>query len=269
MISELKIATGNRSGITYLQECYYTRPFKIADVGVNKADPALYLMLMTASPGMLDGDHYRISITVNEDTRMQLQTQAYQRLYNMQTGAAQQMQVRLCKGSTFSYVPHPLVPHTGASFEGHTRIDVEEDCRLVWGEIITCGRKLCGEAFRFKRLHSVTELFFRGRLLLKDNLLLEPARIPVAAPGQLEGFSHQATLICCDTGRGTAALAALAERLLEELAPEPELAYGISQAAGPALVLRILGQGGEQLLGCLRKLEKVLWQTQKEIVYDH
>jgi urease accessory protein len=266
MISELKITTGDRSGVSYLKECYVTRPFKIANTGVNRADPALYLMLMTASPGMLDGDHYRMHVTVSKHTRLQLQTQAYQRLYCMQRGAVQEMQVKQERGSVFSYVPHPLAPHAGADFEGRTRIELEEDCRLIWGEIITCGRKLSGEAFRFKRLHTVTELYYQGKLLLKDNLLLEPEHIPVEAFGQLEGFSHQATLIYCDTHQQSAVTA---ESLLALLEAEDGLAYGVSQAAGPALVLRMLGQGGEQLLNCLRKLENFLWHTKKETIYDY
>ncbi|GAA0563321.1 urease accessory protein UreD [Chitinophaga japonensis] len=256
MISELKITTGLRGSRTFLQEGYYTRPFKLADIGAYRADSTLCLMLMTASPGMLDGDDYRMHITVSDHTRLQLQTQAYQRLYTMQAGARQQMEVQVGQGAAFSYVPHPVVPHADAVFEGHNRIYLQENSRLVWGEIITCGRKLCGEAFRFRLFHNVTELYYRGRLVLKDNLLLEPARINVAAHGQLEGYTHQATLVYADTQVGAAPMA---DRLLELLAREPDIAYGVSQSAGPAIVLRILGHGAEQLFSCLRNMETILF----------
>jgi urease accessory protein len=261
MISELKIVTGHRSGATYLQEGYYTRPFKLADIGAYRTDKTLCLMLMSASPGMLDGDDYRIDITVSAGTRLQLQTQAYQRLYSMQQGACQQIKVQVQQGAAFSYVPHPVVPHANAAFEGHNRIYLEEDSRLVWGEILTCGRKLCGEAFQFRLFHNITELFFRGKLILKDNLLLQPERINVYATGQMEGFTHQATLIYADT---RADATPVADRLLELLAPETGLAYGISQTAGPAIVLRILGHGAEQLFNCLRRMEAVLWEEEWE-----
>lgn len=259
MISELRIVTGYRNGITFLQEGYYTRPFKLADIGAYRADKALCLMLMTASPGMLDGDDYRIMVTVSKDTRLQLQTQAYQRLYSMQQGAEQHMNVQLQEGAAFSYVPHPIVPHKDASFEGYNRIELAEDCRLVWGEILTCGRKLNGEAFQFKQFHNVTELFYRGKLVLKDNLLIQPARINVIAPGQMEGYTHQATLIYADTRPGAAPVA---DHLLEILSPEKDIAYGVSQTAGPALVLRVLGHGAEQLFNCLRKIENLLWKEE-------
>ncbi|KAA2238588.1 urease accessory protein UreD [Chitinophaga agrisoli] len=257
MISELKIVTGLRAGATWLKESYWTRPFKLADIGAYRTDKALCLMLMSASPGMLDGDDYRIHITVSAGSRLQLQTQAYQRLYHMEHGACQHMQVEVHQGASFSYIPHPVVPHAGASFEGHNRIFLEAGSRLIWGEIVTCGRKLCGEVFQFRLFHNITELYYQGKLIVKDNLLLQPERIKLAGPGQLEGFTHQATLIYADT---RADAPPMADVLLDLLAGEEEIAYGVSQAAGPAIVLRILGNGAEQLFGCMRRMEKVLWQ---------
>lgn len=257
MISELRIVTGRRGNATYLREGYHTKPFKLADIGAYRADKALCLMLMTASPGMLNGDDYRMDINVSAGTRLQLQTQAYQRLYSMQTGARQQMTVRVGQGAVFSYVPHPVVPHTDAVFEGHNRIFLEDDSRLIWGEILTCGRKLNGEVFRFRLFHNLTELFVRGKLVVKDNLLLEPGRLNVQATGQMEGFTHQATLIYADTRPGAEPVTDL---LLHILAGEPDMACGVTQTAGPAIVLRMLAHGAEQLFGCLRKMENVLWQ---------
>lgn len=257
MISELKIGTGLRNDTTYLKDSYYTKPFKLADIGAYRADKALCLMLMTASPGMLNGDDYRMSVNVNAGTRLQLQTQAYQRLYSMQTGARQQMTVEVGEDALFSYVPHPIVPHTDAVFEGHNRINLSAGSRLIWGEILTCGRKLNGEVFRFRLFHNLTELRYKGKLILKDNLIIQPSRLDVYQPGQMEGFTHQATLIYADTRQDAPPVA---DQLLEQLADEPDITYGVTQTAGPAIVLRILGHGAEQLFNCMRRMETILWE---------
>jgi urease accessory protein len=256
MISELKIGTGVRKGITYLKESYYTKPFKLADIGAYRADKALCLMLMTASPGMLDGDDYRITINVSTGARLQLQTQAYQRLYSMRTGARQQMDVEVGEEALFSYIPHPMVPHTDAAFKGHNRIHLSEGSRLIWGEILTCGRKLNGEVFKFRLFHNLTEVRYKGKLILKDNVMIQPARLNVNEPGQMEGFTHQATLIYADTRPDAPPVA---DRLLELLAHEEDIAFGVTQSAGPAIVLRILGHGAEQLFNCMRSMETILW----------
>ncbi len=267
MISELQIVTGLRGGTTWLKESYWTRPFKLADIGAYRTDKTLCLMLMSASPGMLDGDDYRMHITVSAGSRLQLQTQAYQRLYHMEHGACQHMQVKVEQDASFSYIPHPVVPHAGASFEGHNRIFLEAGSRLIWGEIITCGRKLCGEVFQFRLFHNVTELYYEGRLIVKDNLLLQPSRINLAGPGQLEGFTHQATLIYADT---RADAPPMADALLELLAGEEDVTYGVSQTAGPAVVLRMLGNGAEQLFNCLRRMDALLREERvvKEVMVE-
>ena len=265
MISELKIVTGYRNGASWLRESYYTRPFKLADIGIYRADKSLCLMLMSASPGMLDGDDYRMHITISAHTRLQLQTQAYQRLYSMEHGASLHMQVDVEENALFSYIPHPVVPHAGASFEGHNKITLRENSRLIWGEILTCGRKLCGEAFQFRLFHNLTEIYYRGKLVLKDNLYIQPERINVFALGQMEGFTHQATLIYADTRPEAASMA---DDLLALLSEEEDIAYGISQSAAPAIVLRILGNGAEQLFACLRKMESLLWQGAPMLI-DH
>ena len=256
MISELKIGTGVRNGSPYLKESYYTNPFKLADVGAYRADKALCLMLMTASPGMLNGDDYRMTINVSTGARLQLQTQAYQRLYSMQTGARQQMTVEVGEEALFSYVPHPIVPHTDAVLEGHNRINLSAGSRLIWGEILTCGRKLNGEVFRFRLFHNLTELRYQGKLILKDNLVIQPSRLNINEPGQMEGFTHQATLIYADTRQDAPPVA---ESLLELLADEPDIVYGVTQSAGPAIVLRMLGHGAEQLFNCVRRMDAILW----------
>ncbi|UYQ91948.1 urease accessory protein UreD [Chitinophaga horti] len=260
MINELKIATGLRNGKTYLKESFYTRPFKLADVGLDRHDPALYLTLMSSSPGILDGDVYDIQVQLAAHTRLQLQTQSYQRIFQMEQEARQTMQVMLEDGAMLSYIPHPLVPHKNAVFKAHNKITVGAGSRLLWGEIVTCGRKLSGEVFQFKLLRNLTEIYQNGRLLLKDNQVMAPALIPPEVMGQLEGHTHQATFIYVDTTPG----ANLFEENIRALIPG-DIVCGVTRAAGPAVVARMLAQGGEQLYDCLQRIATAIWTN--EIVH--
>jgi urease accessory protein len=222
-------------------------------------------MVMSSSPGILDGDHYEIDITTESKSRLQLQSQSYQRLFNMQHGAQQQQRIRLHADSTFSYVQHPVVPHERAIFKGRTIIQMEDNCELTFGEIITCGRKHSGEVFRFQHFQNVTEIYHKERLLLKDNILMQPQLLPMQAIGQMEGYTHQATLLYVNTHPGAATdLTAEWYALLEE---EKGIVTGVSAAGPNSTVLRILGNGGEQLFNCLRKIQQHLWvKTEKEVL---
>jgi len=257
MISELKILTGKRATGTYLKECYCTRPFKVANVREEQSDPVLRLMMMSSSPGMLDKDHYRMDITVTAGTALHLQTQAYQRLFHMATGAKQEMTVQLQPGSTFTFLPHPLVPHEKATYTGYTNIHLSADCRLIWGEIITCGRKLNGEVFLFTKLHSITHVYAAGQLLLRDNLLMQPGFTDFQAMGWMEGYTHQATFLFFDTHEKMV-LNETADRLHRYLEEQPGILAGVTHTRGNGIMVRILGHSGEQLYECQQQLARLL-----------
>lgn len=257
MISKLMIVAGFKDGRSYLKDAYFSRPFRIANVGQYKTDKDLYLMIMSASPGLLDNDHYDISIKVEGCTRLQLQSQAYQRLHNMQEGATQKILITLEQGSAFSYVPHPIVPHRDSKFKSHTVAHLQKNCQFLLSEIITCGRKHSGEVFRFTYLQNLLEVYDQRKLLLKDNLFLQPKRLPLNTIGQLDGFTHQGVLVYISTGVEAADL--YANEVAHLLEKEKDVCYGISGIAANGFVLRILGNGGEQLLNCFASIQEKLW----------
>jgi urease accessory protein len=250
MISELQITAGERNGITYLQRSYFTRPFKVADIS-GKGRAVLHLVMMTASPGILDGDSYEVVLEVVPGANVHLYTQSYQRIFNMQRGAKQQVLVKMGAGSSLCYLPHPSVPHEQSVFEGYNKIEIEKDCRLIWGEIITCGRKLSGEVFKCRLFQSITEVYRDERLLFKDVTVLQPEQIPADVTGQWEGYTHQAALLWHEEERDMMAMSDLINDLLSE---EKGITAGVSQTASGALLVRILGQGGEQLYSLFKKI---------------
>lgn len=57
-----------------------------------------------------------------------------------------------------------------------------------------------GEIFKFTYFQNMTEIYFRDKLILKDQIILEPQLIPVNTVTQLEQYTHQATLVYINTG---------------------------------------------------------------------
>ncbi len=257
MISKLTIVAGLKEEKSYLKDTFFTRPFRLANVGQYQTDHALYLMVMSSSPGLLDKDQYDIAVKVEAGARLQLQSQAYQRLYRMEEGATQKITIALEPGSAFSYVPHPVVPQQNAKFKSHTVVYLQQDCELVLSEIITCGRKHSGEVFQFTYFHNLTEIYLRQKLVLKDNLLLQPRQVPPATIGQWEGYTHQGTLIYMNTGKEPAR--AYLTEIQYMLEAEKDISFGVSETAANGLVLRILGNGGEQLFTCFKRVQERFW----------
>jgi urease accessory protein len=246
---ELHIKTGFKNNKTHLETGYCTQPFKIANITENKAKGDLQLMLMSASPGILDGDNYHLKIELVEHSFLQLQTQSYQRLFSMKQGAKQNFEAHLAQNSTFIYLPHPLVPHESSDFFTKNDLYLSDKSTLIWGEILTCGRKLNGEIFKFSKLHSLTNIYLNNRLIIKENLFFEPDKINLNAIGQLENHSHQASLIYLNDN---ADLKALNKKINDFLTQQKDIVFGISELQINGLIVRILGQKAEQLYDCLK-----------------
>lgn len=271
-MANLYIKTGFKEGKSYLMDSYVSVPFRITNIGQIKEDDCLYMMLGSSSPGLLDTDNHEIDINVEENSRFQLQTQSYQRLYNMKKGSSQITKVKLAPNSAFCYVPHPIVPQENSIFRNHTIIHLGKNCELILSEIITCGRKnsefispdreIFGEIFKFTYFQNVTEIYFNDLLILKDKIILEPQVVPVDTVIQLEGYTHQATFIYLNTGNNSVEYELIAE-ILKIMEYEKNISFGVSEMAANGFVLRVLGNGGEQLFNCFQQIQNFLWERKE------
>ncbi|WP_338875774.1 urease accessory protein UreD [Spirosoma sp. SC4-14] len=257
MKAKLHIQTAHREDRTVLKKAFFTPPFKVANVTEDKRSNLLKLMLMSSSPGILEGDVYQIQVDVAENCALELQTQSYQRLFSMKLGASQQTQIRLAANSAFCYLPHPTVPHEASRFSAINRIDMTDSSSLIWGEVLTCGRKLNGEVFHFSRYHNLTQVWLNQRLVVKENLLVEPDRMNVQAIGQMEGFTHQANLLYLHQ---QAPVSTLSNTLHDYLNQQSDVLFGVTAAPVNGLVIRLLGHRAEQLHTCLKTIANLLPQ---------
>ena len=257
MIAQLEIQATAINGITFLKKSYCNTPFKIANITEDKKDPTLRLMLMSSSPGVLDADMYKLKIELDQNCSLQLHTQSYQRLFTMKEQATQHADFHLANNAAFCFIPHPVVPHRQSSFTTRNNFYLSENCSLIFGEVLTCGRKLNGEVFSFSKYHSVTQVFMNGKLVMRENLLMQPDLNNVNSIGQLQGYTHQASLVYLDE---IAEIKSLVPRLYEMLSSQEEISVGISAAPVNGLVVRILGQKAEQLFDCLKLIAGTLFQ---------
>jgi len=196
---------------------------------------------------------------------LQLHTQAYQRLFNMKTGAGQKMNVQLADGASFCFLPHPCVPHEQSIFTSINSFYLDKNCRLVYGEILTCGRKLNGEIFLVNKYQSCNAIYLQNKLVVKENLLLQPSLINVNAIGQLEEYTHQASMIYLQEGID---IKTLQLQIISLLSAEINITAGVSITPVNGLIIRMLGNGAEQLYNCLQSINAIL-PTKPVTIIEH
>jgi urease accessory protein len=82
---------------------------------------------------------------------------------------------------------------------------------------------------------------------------MQPSLVNVNAIGQLEGFTHQATLIYLNEKSNTKQLIKI---ITEFLSKQNEIAFGTTAAPVNGFILRILGFKAEQLFNCIKTISQ-------------
>jgi urease accessory protein len=262
MDSYLKIIAGFKGGESYVKDLYVSLPFRVVSVGQRKSDKKLYQMVMSSSPGILDGDHYHLDVTLEKGAALQLQSQSYQRLFNMQDKALQELNVSMEDETSFAYVPHPIVPHEDSNFKSKANIHIGKNSQIIISEIITCGRKHSGEVFKLKRFQNVMEIYHNNKLVVKDNVLIQPDMIPVSSIGNQEQYTHQGTLIFYST-KANVDKNGLIELIIEATAQHhEEMEAGVSTMEDNGFVVRALGYGGEVMYNFFLHIQEILFSLE-------
>jgi urease accessory protein len=253
-MEKYSLKTGLREQ-TILKEAFFTTPFKLVEVRENKKNPLLEVMVMSSSPGMLNNDTYDIAIEVIADTYLNLQTQAYQRIYVSEGGTNQVMNIKVGENAYFSHAPHPVVPHGGAKYYAENIIHLTSSSTLLWGEILTCGRKFMegSEEFTFKKHHSLTKVYVDNELVFKDNLYVEPQKINIKDFGLYESYTHQGSLFFIASATD---ITERIEKIYTSLEKAEGLDFGISKIRDNAYLLRILAYGGEKIFKIFTEIRK-------------
>lgn len=271
MLSHLQLSTQlNQHGQTIFANCFYNPPLKILTLP-KMATPvwpqALSAIQMSSSPGLLAGDYIEIEIELAQQTQLYLFTQAFTRVQSMPVGteAQQHTQIFLHDYSRLCYLPHPLVLHRDAALTQSMHINLANNCQLILGEIIACGRVLNQECWDFNYLSSKVTIDFQQQPLLSDNIYWQPQQQPLDVLGQMEKYTHQACLYYVNTAANKTEMQQLLNHIYTALVPDwpqenNDYLWGITQAADCALCVRALGMSSESLQQILSSVVNYLFR---------
>ena len=258
MTAEVRLQVGVKNDLSYLEKCYFTQPLKIANITENRKSNPLRLMMTSSSPGILDKDHNVIQINMAPGSRVELTTQAYQRLFQMKIGASQNTCIRLQENASLMFIAQPCVPHKGSKYRGHTDIYLQSKCRLVFGEIFTCGRKSNNEIFLLSRYQNITQIFMDNSLVIRENILIEPEVTDPLSVGHFEGFTHSANLVFLDE---QADIKILINKISGYLSNQNNIMFGITTAPINGFIVKLLGMHADQLYHCLLEINNSFIQN--------
>ena len=86
-VSQLSLTAAARDGRTYLEDVYFTAPYKMM-TPFEKEDGGIQVMPLCASAGIMKGDVQRFEYNVGQDADMEVLSQSFEKIHKMDGGCA-------------------------------------------------------------------------------------------------------------------------------------------------------------------------------------
>lgn len=181
-----------------LRTVTYQYPLKLISPSASIASDGVHvhtIYLLTYGGGLVAGDTIDVSMSIGSSSRLVMLTQGSTKIFKSPSEdvvSGQTMSVDIAVGAGLCYLPDPIQPFEQSRFEQVQAYNVAycastgkspqtgSLCALDW---VSEGRTARGEHWTFSKYSSKNEVWIRpsgssenrGKLLLRDNMLLDPA----------------------------------------------------------------------------------------------
>jgi urease accessory protein len=137
-----------------------------------------YMYIISPSGGILQGDRYRMDITLRKHAFAHITTQGATRIYRMEGNyATQVINIDVGEDCYFEYIPDQVIPYRDSRFYQEANLRVHDNATLLYSEMITPGRVASGEHFDYDICYmKVIAKDHNGGLKFTDVAMLEPKK---------------------------------------------------------------------------------------------
>jgi urease accessory protein len=155
-----------------------------------------YVYIVSPSGGILQGDRYRIDITLDNNTFAHVTTQGATRIYKMEKNYASQIvNIKVGDGSYFEYIPDQIIPFRNSRFYQEVELLVHDNATMIYSEVIVPGRVASGEKFEYDLCYIKTiARNHLGKTRFIDVVKLEPKKVNLTVDGIMGNFNVIGTI---------------------------------------------------------------------------
>lgn len=253
--SVLNISTIRKEKKTILDNIYFTAPFKIMPPFYISED-YIKVMLLSVSAGIMEGDTQDIDINIGDETKVEVISQSYEKIHRMKSGnATRNCNILVGKNACLKYNPLPTIPFADSSFNNKTKINLADDTsKLVFNEIITCGRSAMGEKFLFNQYNSYLEVRKKSRLIYRDNTMYNKDLFNMSGIGMFEGYTHLANMVIVNFSKEESFI----EQTRNIIGEYDEVEGGVTKLQSNDIIIKILGNTSQSLINICEEIGKLL-----------
>lgn len=145
--------------------------------------------------GIAGGDTLDLDIRAGRDAWAQLTSPGAAKWYRAASTARQSLRIHVEPGATLEWLPQETIVFSGAQAELQAEIDLAEDARLFYWDVVALGRPASGERFGQGSFAAALDIRRDGRRLWHERQRIEGGDRLLDSPIGLAGKPVMATLI--------------------------------------------------------------------------
>ena len=222
-----------------------------------------YLYIISPSGGVLQGDRYRIDITLSKNALFHLTTQGATRIYRMDKNyATQVVNITVGEGCYFEFIPDQIIPYRNSRFYQKVMLNVHDNATMVYSELLVPGRVASGESFDYDICYLKTIAKNQdGELRFIDIAILEPKKRLLKNSGVLENFDVVGTVYILAPANHIKELNSLINSMIESYPKVYGGATILPNSSG--VMVRLLGPFASDVRDVIIEVTRI---TRKEIL---
>ena len=161
-------------GTPFIAEQSFRAPVHLSKSHMD--EDALIVTIVNPTAGFFDGDHLETNVSIEKNARLVLSTPSASRVYRARSGkvAASYQTFSVGENAFLEWIPEPFIPHAGARYLQHTKIQLHPTASLLFFDWISPGRVARDEIFAYDHLRWELDLEVAGKLVARERYGLRP-----------------------------------------------------------------------------------------------
>ena len=206
-----------------------------------------YMYIISPSGGILQGDRYRMDITLKNNAIAHITTQGATRIYRMEKNYATQIvNIIVDDGCYFEFVPDQIIPYRNSRFYQTVNLSIHDNATMMYAEMIVPGRVASGESFEYDICYMKALAKNQNNLLrLIDVAVLEPKKRSLKILGILGNLSVVGNMYILTKTKYTAELVTDINSALQKFSNISGGATILPRNSG--VLIRILGEVAQDI----------------------
>jgi urease accessory protein len=245
----LRLEQNVENGKTVVKEQYSKVPlFTQRALYLEESIPSMaYMYIISPSGGILQGDRYRMDITLKNNAYAHITTQGATRIYRMEKNYATQIvNIIVDDGCYFEFIPDQIIPYRNSRFYQTVNLNIHDNATMLYAEMIVPGRVASGESFQYDICYMKALAKNQNNVLrLIDVAVLEPKKRGLNILGILGSFSVVGNMYILTKTKYTTELVTDINSVLQKFSNISGGATILPRNSG--LLIRILGEVAQDI----------------------